>query len=171
MRLITQRSQVQILSPLPTLAQVRGPFALRSGRAFGVVVNGWSTSLAPGRGRTGPNSSGGSPPLKLPRSIAETLGPFPRLCVGGDCAALMRVHFFEHQLLCDSRVKGAPNSPQRGRNQPHWAEPPNHWSRAAAGVSCPNRCQSLPVDTAFRASLGGRKGNRGGFGMASAPES
>ena len=38
MRLITQRSQVQILSPLPTSVQVRGPFALRSGRAFGVDV-------------------------------------------------------------------------------------------------------------------------------------
>jgi len=38
MRLITQRSQVQILSPLPTLVRVRGPFALRSGRASFVHV-------------------------------------------------------------------------------------------------------------------------------------
>ena len=38
MRLITQRSQVQILSPLPTLVQVRGPFAPRSEGAFAVHV-------------------------------------------------------------------------------------------------------------------------------------
>jgi hypothetical protein len=58
MRLITQRSQVQILSPLPTSVQVRGPFALRSGRASGVVVNGWSTWLAAGRGRISVDTGG-----------------------------------------------------------------------------------------------------------------
>ena len=52
MRLITQRSQVQILSPLPTNDQVRGPFSLTGGRAFGVRVNEMSTGFAPGRGRT-----------------------------------------------------------------------------------------------------------------------
>src|SRR5665648_966080 len=50
--LITQRSQVQILPPLQVKVQVRGPFSLRGGRASGVVVNGWSTWLATGRGRT-----------------------------------------------------------------------------------------------------------------------
>src|SRR5665647_2940898 len=34
--LITQRSQVQILPPLPVKSQVRGPFSLRGGRASGV---------------------------------------------------------------------------------------------------------------------------------------
>ena len=33
MRLITQRSQVQILPPLQVKLQVRGPFSLRGGRA------------------------------------------------------------------------------------------------------------------------------------------
>src|SRR5450830_1874947 len=51
MRLITQRSQVQILSPLPTLVQVRGSFALRSGRAFGVDVRISYAPVAAGRGR------------------------------------------------------------------------------------------------------------------------
>ena len=46
MRLITQRSQVQILSPLQVRQQVRGPFSLRGGRASGVVVNGWSACQA-----------------------------------------------------------------------------------------------------------------------------
>ena len=37
--LVTQRSQVQILSPLPTLVQVRGPLALRSEGASHVLVS------------------------------------------------------------------------------------------------------------------------------------
>src|SRR5665648_79916 len=56
--LITQRSQVQILPPLQVKVQVRGPFSLRGGRASGVVVNGWSTWFAAGRGRTGTDRRG-----------------------------------------------------------------------------------------------------------------
>src|SRR5665648_691764 len=37
MRLITQRSQVQILPPLQVKVQVRGPFSLRGGRASDVL--------------------------------------------------------------------------------------------------------------------------------------
>jgi hypothetical protein len=36
MRMITQRSQVQVLSPLRVKVQVRGPFALRIAEASGV---------------------------------------------------------------------------------------------------------------------------------------
>src|SRR5664280_2015104 len=51
MRLITQRSQVQILSPLPTLVQVRGPFALRSeGVSFVHVGRMWADVVC-GRSR------------------------------------------------------------------------------------------------------------------------
>src|SRR5450756_946196 len=51
MRLITQRSQVQILSPLPVRPQVRGPFALRSGRASFVHVGRMWADVVGGRGR------------------------------------------------------------------------------------------------------------------------
>ncbi len=40
--LITQRSQVQILPPLPVKRQLRGPFVDKGGRAFDVVVGGSS---------------------------------------------------------------------------------------------------------------------------------
>src|SRR5450756_415883 len=85
MRLITQRSQVQILSPLPTLVQVRDPFALRSGRASGVVVNGWSTFLAPGRGRMLVGTGGyraevGELDVVLITVASVTLGASERSC-------------------------------------------------------------------------------------------
>ena len=41
MRLITQRSQVQILPPLQVKSQVRGPFDLRIGRASELSVCSW----------------------------------------------------------------------------------------------------------------------------------
>src|SRR5665648_202840 len=80
MRLITQRSQVQILPPLQVKSQVsnlepfglavaredsagnlrvRGPFSLRGGRASGVDVNEMSTRAASGRGRIGADRGGG----------------------------------------------------------------------------------------------------------------
>ena len=58
MRLITQRSQVQILSPLPTLVQVRGPFALRSGRASFVHVGRMWADVVGGRGRMSVDTGG-----------------------------------------------------------------------------------------------------------------
>src|SRR5665648_134711 len=72
--LITQRSQVQILPPLQVKSQVRGPFSLRGGRASGVAVNGWSTWLAAGRGRTVPDSGG--------RRARRRQAPGPQGCVG-----------------------------------------------------------------------------------------
>jgi len=79
MRLITQRSQVQILPPLQVKSQVsnlepfglavaredsagnlrvRGPFDLRIEGAFGVDVRRmWAEGVA-GRGRTGPDLGG-----------------------------------------------------------------------------------------------------------------
>src|SRR5450756_644645 len=85
MRLITQRSQVQILSPLPTLVQVRGPFALRSGRAFGVGVNEMSTAAASGRGRmlvgTGGYRAEVGEPDGVPLTVASvTLSASERCC-------------------------------------------------------------------------------------------
>src|SRR5665647_2781041 len=56
MRLITQRSQVQILPPLQVKVQVRGPFDLRIEGAFGVDVRRMYAPSAAGRGRTGPDS-------------------------------------------------------------------------------------------------------------------
>ena len=76
-RLITQRSQVQILPPLQVKSQVsnlepfglavaredsagnlrvRGPFSLRGGRASGVDVRRMYAPSAAGQGRTGPDS-------------------------------------------------------------------------------------------------------------------
>ena len=55
MRLITQRSQVQILPPLQVKLQVRGPFSPRGVRASDVDVNEMSTRAAGGQARIGAN--------------------------------------------------------------------------------------------------------------------
>src|SRR5665648_784963 len=86
MRLITQRSQVQILPPLQVKLQVsnlesfglavaredsagnlrvRGPFSLRGGRASCVVVNGWSTWRAAEPARTTAHGAGSCDLLRL----------------------------------------------------------------------------------------------------------
>jgi len=58
MRLRTQRSQVQILSPLPMNDQVRGPFALRSGRVSFVHVGRMWADVGGGRGRMSMDTGG-----------------------------------------------------------------------------------------------------------------
>jgi len=70
MRLITQRSQVQILSPLPTLVQVRGPFALRSGRASFVHVGRMWADVVGGSGRMWVDTGGRCARLGEPRAAA-----------------------------------------------------------------------------------------------------
>jgi len=56
--LITQRSQVQILSPLPVRQQVRGPFALRSGRVSFVRDRVVTADLASGSWRKSADTGG-----------------------------------------------------------------------------------------------------------------
>jgi len=70
MRLVTQRSQVQILSPLPTLVQVRGPFSLRSGRVSVVRDRVVTADLASGSWRKSADTGGRR--AELGRLDAET---------------------------------------------------------------------------------------------------
>ena len=78
-RLITQRSEVQILPPLHVKYQVRGPFSLRGGSASGVGVNEMSTGRAAERVRTTENTGGAGahrtrdpPPPRGPFSTTST---------------------------------------------------------------------------------------------------
>ena len=85
MRLITQRSQVQILSPLPTLVQVRGPFSPRGGRASGVDVRTSYAPVAAGRGRMLVDTGGfraevGELDVVLVTAASVTLGASQRSC-------------------------------------------------------------------------------------------
>ena len=83
--LITQRSQVQILSPLPVNDQVRGPFALRSGRAFDVHVRISYAPVVAGRGRMLVGTGGyraevGELDVVLVTVASVTLGASQRSC-------------------------------------------------------------------------------------------
>jgi len=69
-RLVTQRSQVQVLSPLPVKSQVRGPFALRSGRASFVRDRVVTADLASRRWRKSADTGGRR--AELGRLDAET---------------------------------------------------------------------------------------------------
>jgi len=87
MRLITQRSQVQILPPLQVKVQVRGPFSLRGGRASGVDVRRMYAVVVAGRRRMGADRGSLWSCAVRPtssRATSDTGLLLQKPCIGGD---------------------------------------------------------------------------------------